>query len=61
MTFTDLMYATGDILESSFAILPVLGNNFNYIAIVIGFIGLIYWLSFQIKKTKQAKRDNTYV
>ena len=61
MTFTELMYATGDALEASFKILPLIGNNFNYIVIVLGFIGLGYWLTFQVRKTKQAKRDGTYV
>jgi hypothetical protein len=61
MTFTDFIYATGDVLESSFKVLPLIGNNFNYIVIVLGFVGLAYWLTFQLKKTKQAKRDGTYV
>ena len=61
MTFTELMYATGDALEASFKILPMIGNSFNYVAIVVGVVGLIYWLTFQYKKTKQAKRDGTYI
>ena len=61
MTFTDFINATGEVLESSFEVLPMVGNNFNYIVIVIGVVGLIYWLSYQMKKTKQAKQDGTYV
>ncbi len=60
MTFTELTYATGDALEATFDILPLLGNNFNYAVIVLGFIGLGYWLTYQVKRNKQAKRDGTY-
>jgi len=61
MTFTELIYALGDVLTSSFKVLPLIGNNFNYIVIIIGFVGLAYWLSYQMKKTKQAKQDGTYI
>jgi len=60
MTFTELMYATGDVMEKSFEILPMLGNNFNYLIIALGFVGLVYWLTYQVKRNKQAKRDGTY-
>ena len=61
MTFTELIYAIGDVLTSSFKVLPLIGNNFNYLVIIVGFIGLAYWLNYQIKKTKQAKQDGTYI
>ncbi|MFA7275156.1 MAG: hypothetical protein WC044_14895 [Crocinitomicaceae bacterium] len=30
---------------------------FNYGAIVLGFIGLFYWLNLQMKMTKKAKEE----
>ena len=61
MTFTEFIYATGDFLESTFAILPEVGNSFNYAVIVLGFVGLIYWLSYQVKMTAKAKKDHTRI
>jgi hypothetical protein len=34
-----------------------IGNIFNYSCIVLGFIGLFYWLNFQHKDTQRAKKD----
>ena len=34
-----------------------IGNIFNYACIVLGFIGLFYWLNFQYKDTKAAEKD----
>ena len=56
MTFTDFIYATGDFLEASIAILPTLGNIPNYIFIGIGALGFIYWLSLQVKFNKAAAK-----
>lgn len=61
MTFTELINATGDVLTSSFKVLPLIGDNFNYLVIIIGFIGLAFWLSYQTKMTKKAKKDGTYI
>ena len=61
MTFTELVYATGDVLEASFQILPTIGNSFNYACIALGFVGLFYWLNFQMKKNKQARQNGTYI
>lgn len=59
MTFTDFIYATGDFLESTFTILPKIGNSFNYVVIVLGLLGLAYWLIYQTKMTKKAEKDGT--
>lgn len=58
MTFTDFIYATGDFLESTFTILPKIGNSFNYAVIVLGLVGLVYWLLLQNKLTKKARKEN---
>ena len=59
MTFTDFIYATGDLLEASIAILPTLGNIPNYIFIGIGAFGFLYWLRLQIKYNKSAVKNGT--
>ncbi len=46
--YTDLFLA---------AIYDNIGNVFNYACIVLGFIGLFYWLNFQKKDTERAKKD----
>lgn len=61
MTFTDFIYATGDFLESTFTILPEIGNSFNYAVIVLGLVGLAYWLLLQKKLTKKARKENKLI
>ena len=61
MTFTDFIYATGDFLESTFTILPKIGNSFNYAVIVLGLVGLVYWLLLQKKLTKKAREENQLI
>jgi len=61
MTFTEFIYATGDFLESTFTILPKIGNSFNYAVIVLGFVGLIYWLLTQKKLSKKARENNELI
>jgi hypothetical protein len=61
MTFTDFIYATGDFLESTFTILPKIGNSFNYAVIVLGLVGLAYWLLLQKKLTKKAREENKLI
>lgn len=57
--WTDFIYATGDVLTQSFKILPILGNNFNAILIVVGFIMLFWWIGQMVKYNKQAKENGT--
>lgn len=59
MTFTDFIYATGDLFEYSFAFLPTLGNIPNYIIIGIGAIGFIFWLNLQRNYNKAAIKNGT--
>ena len=56
MTFTDFVYATGDLLEATFTILPSMGNIPNYTFIVVGIIGFLYWMNLQLKYNKAAAR-----
>jgi hypothetical protein len=61
MTFTEFIYATGDFLESTFTILPKIGNSFNYFVIVLGFVGLIYWLITQKRLSNKARENNELI
>ena len=61
MNFTEFIYALGYTLTASFKVLPLIGNNFNYATIVVGLVGLVYWLLFQKRKTKEAKENGTYI
>jgi hypothetical protein len=59
MSSSTVFYALGDFLQWTFIPLQanVIGNIFNYSLIVLGFVGLFYWLNLQKKFNQQAK-DN---
>ncbi len=59
MTWSKVFWGIGDFLESTFGMLQSdgIGNKFNYSMIVLGFIGLFYWLNFQRKSDIKAKND----
>lgn len=59
MKLTDLFYGIGDLLQWTFGIFEVIGNSFNYALIVLGFIGLFYWLNMQKKFNEKAKKEGT--
>lgn len=59
MTFTDLVYATGDLLEASFTMLPKLGNIPNYLFIGLGVVGFFYWLNLQVNYNKAAAKGKS--
>jgi len=58
-SFTDLVYATGDLFTWTFQILDVLGNFPNYLFAVLMFFGVIYWLNWQRKLSAEAKANGT--
>ncbi len=49
-------YALGDILNGAW-FYDNIGNIFNYSLIVLGFIGLFYWLNIQKKLNDKAAKD----
>ncbi|MCR9171415.1 MAG: hypothetical protein NXI10_02915 [bacterium] len=59
MTLYDLFWGIGDFLQWTFILLQgdMIGNMFNYACIVLGFIGLFYWLNWQKKFNAQAEND----
>lgn len=57
---TELIYATGDFFYWIFEnTLEPLGNLPNWSFIVLGFVGLFYWLKTQKKFTEEAKANGT--
>ena len=60
MTLSEFFYWLGGIFEWTFRFLDedVVGNKFNYSVIVLGFVGLFYWLNLQRKMNNKAKNDS---
>jgi hypothetical protein len=50
-------YGIADFLTWTFGFYEVVGNVFNNMLIVLGFIGMFYWLNWQRKFNEQAKND----
>ena len=59
MTWNELVYGVGDLLEATFEILPPLGNIPNVLFILIIFGSLVYWMMELGKYKKKAKQDGT--
>lgn len=57
MASTDVFHAIADLLQWTFGIFEVIDNSFNYSVIVLGFIGLFYWLNLQKKFNAQAESN----
>ncbi len=62
MNSSTIFYAIGDLM-TNYAFLPLemVGNIFNYACIVLGFVGLFYWLNLQRKMTQKAKDDGKLI
>ena len=58
----ELFYSVAHIVEDSFVLLlEPIGNVFNYLVIVLGLIGLAFWLRLQKKYTKKAIENGDLV
>ena len=57
MTLSGFFYGLGDIFQWTFQLFEVIGNSFNYSLIVLGFIGLFYWLNKQRKFNAKAQNN----
>ncbi|MBM3419037.1 MAG: hypothetical protein FJY17_08995 [Bacteroidetes bacterium] len=49
MSTTDFFWNLGDLFQATFLIFEVVGNYFNYLLILLGFFGFIYWMNIQRK------------
>lgn len=59
MYWNDIVYATGDLLRASFKALPMIGNSFNYLMIVVGFILIFGWMRRMAQYDKEAEQNGT--
>jgi hypothetical protein len=58
MTARTAFEATGDFFYGfPFEFYDIVGNFFNYFLIVVGFVGLFYWLNLQKKFDRQAENN----
>ncbi|MCB0484431.1 MAG: hypothetical protein KDC37_07685 [Flavobacteriales bacterium] len=57
--WTDFIYGIGTFFQWAFQFLPMLGNNFNALLIVIGFAAASFWISQLFKFNRQAKENGT--
>lgn len=58
---TDIVYAIGDFLQWTFKILETLGNLPNVLFIILGFVGVAFWLFKQNAFTKRDEREGNLV
>lgn len=58
-TFTELMSSLQAFFEWSFRLMEVPNRNVNILFIIIGFIGVIYWLWRQTQYNKEAEQNGT--
>lgn len=59
MSWTEIVLGLGDFLTWSFQILSVLGNNFNWLIIVVGTIMGAWWIKKMMDFDKEAEANNT--
>ena len=57
MSSSPFFYGIADFLQWTFGFFDVVGNKFNYSMIVLGFVGLFYWLNMQRKLTAKAEKE----
>lgn len=58
MSSKEIFEGLGDfILWTTDIIYENIGNGFNNLLIVVGFVGLFYWLNYQRKFNAQAEND----
>jgi len=59
MTLTEIFWGIGDFMQWTFNLLQAdaIGDMFNYAVILLGFVGLLYWLNWQRKVNEQAAND----
>jgi cbb3-type cytochrome oxidase subunit 3 len=61
MNSTSVFQSIGDFFQWTFTAFEVIGNGFNTILVVLGFVGITYWMYRQSKYTAEAKRNSTHV
>ena len=57
MSSSKLFYGIADFMQWTFGFFESVGNIFNYSCIVLGFVGLFYWLNLQRKFNADAANN----
>ena len=57
MTSNLIFYGIAKMLQTSFLFYEFIQNKFNYACIILGFIGLFYWLNYQRKFNQEAENN----
>lgn len=60
MSSTTVFNAIGDFFEWTFLAFEYIQNYFNYALVVLGFVGIAYWMYRQNKYTKEAHANNSH-
>lgn len=53
MAWNNFIYGLGEFFEWTFGILPMLGNGFNYLIMIVMTVFFFYWMG-QMSKHKKA-------
>lgn len=57
MTSNVIFYGIAKMLQTSFLFYEFIQNKFNYACIILGFIGLFYWLNYQRRFNQEAQNN----
>ncbi len=61
MSSSDIFYNIGYFLEWTLSIFDIIGNSFNFILLISGFLGFIYWMFLQYSFNKKASSDPSQI
>lgn len=61
MNVNQIIAPIGDFLEWTFGVFEIIGNSFNNLVIIFGFVALIFWLIKQKKYNAQAEENATQI
>ena len=56
---TDFFNTTGHLFQKFFKIMPAIGNSYNVLMIIGGFVALFIWLYMQGQYNKKAESEGT--
>lgn len=57
MTLSEIFWGIGDVFGWTFQLFEITGNILNNSFLILGFVGLFYWLNLQKKYSEQAAND----
>jgi hypothetical protein len=57
MSSSTFFYGIGDFMQFLFGFFEIVGDVFNWTLIILGFVGMFYWLNWQKKFNDKAAKD----